>query len=55
MWKDANVIPLYKCGDKSADKNYRSISLTSVVFVLVAFGFYINEEKVISYQPELGK
>ena len=31
MWKDANFIPLYKCGDKSAAKNYRPISLTSVV------------------------
>ena len=29
--KDANVIPLYKRGDKSAAKNYRPISLTSVV------------------------
>ena len=31
VWKDANVIPLYKRGDKSAAKNYRPISLTSVV------------------------
>ena len=30
-WKDANVFPLYKCGDKSDAKNYRPISLTSVV------------------------
>ena len=29
--EDANVIPLYKCGNKSAAKNYCPISLTSVV------------------------
>ena len=29
--EDANVIPLYKCGNKSAAKKYCPISLTSVV------------------------
>ena len=31
MWKDTNVIPLYKRGDKSDAKNYRPVSLTSMV------------------------
>ena len=31
FWKVANVIPLYKCGNMSAAKKYRPISLTSVV------------------------
>ena len=26
VWKDANVIPLYKRGDKSSAKNYHPIS-----------------------------
>ena len=31
VWKDVNVVPLHKRGDKSDAKNYRPISLTSVV------------------------
>ena len=31
MWKDTNVVPLYKRGDKSDAKNYRPVSLTSMV------------------------
>ena len=30
-WKKAYVIPIYKKGSKSDPKNYRSISLTSIV------------------------
>lgn len=29
-WKDANVVPIYKKGDKSKASNYRPVSLTSV-------------------------
>ena len=31
MWKDTNVVPLYKRGDKSDAKNYWPVSLTSMV------------------------
>ncbi len=30
-WKSANVVPMYKKGDKSMAGNYRPISLTSVL------------------------
>jgi hypothetical protein len=30
-WKTAIVVPMYKGGDRSVVKNYRSVGLTSVV------------------------
>ena len=30
-WKDANVVTLFKKGDRSETKNYRPVSLTSIV------------------------
>ena len=30
-WLTANIIPIYKRGDKSLPVNYRSISLTSII------------------------
>ena len=29
-WKSANVVPIYKKGDRSKPENYRSVSLTSI-------------------------
>ncbi len=34
-WKSANVVPIYKKGDKSKVGNYRPISLTSVIGKLI--------------------
>ena len=31
LWKQANVVPVFKKGDRSENSNYRPISLTSVI------------------------
>ena len=31
VWKKANIVPLYKKGNRQCPLNYRSVSLTSVV------------------------
>ncbi len=31
MWRQANVIPIFKKGEKTLASNYRPVSLTSVV------------------------
>ena len=31
IWKKANIVPLYKKGDRQCPLNYRPVSLTSVV------------------------
>ena len=41
-WKIANIVPVYKKGDKSDVENYRPISLTS--FVMKVMEKYIRDE-----------
>ena len=41
-WKIANVVPVHKKGDKNCVKNYRPISLTSIVSKI--FKKYIHDE-----------
>ena len=31
-WRDANVVPIFKKGDRHQPSNYRPVSLTSVVY-----------------------
>lgn len=53
-WKDANVIPLYKKGDPSDVKNYRPISLCSIlgkVFekcILKYLNIFLSENNIIT-------
>ena len=40
-WKQANVVAVYKKGDKNTAANYRPVSLTSISCkTLEAFGFF---------------
>ena len=48
-WKLANVTPIFKKGDKSQPKNYRPISLTSVVCKLMET---IIRDKIVNFLEE---
>ena len=37
LWRQANVVPIFKKGDKAESSNYCPISLTSVVMSLVEY------------------
>ena len=41
-WKDANIMPLFKKGDKTSAENYRPISLTSVTCKLLEHIIHSN-------------
>ena len=50
-WKLANITPLHKKGPKTSTKNYRPISLTSVVSKLME---KIVRDKIMSHMEENG-
>ena len=41
-WKNANIVPLFKKGDKSKAENYRPVSLTSVTCKLLEHIIHSN-------------
>ena len=55
LWRQANVIPIFKKGDKAESSNYRPISLTSVVNKMLeaimarAIRKYLDEHKLTRY------
>ena len=57
IWKKANVVPLYKKGDKSDINNYRPVSLLSVVAkvferIIYKYVFMINLYHYVSITDE---
>ena len=43
-WRDAQVTPLFKKGEKANPSNYRPVSLTSIVFLyalVIPFGKFV--------------
>ena len=55
LWRQANVVPIFKKGDKAESSNYRPISLTSVVdkmleaIIARAFRKPLDEHKLIRH------
>ena len=40
MWKQANVVPIFKKGDRTIMSNYRPVSLTSFVEKILEYCKY---------------
>ena len=56
-WKEANIIPLFKKGSRNKSENYRPVSLTSVIFLLLErlikdhmVDFFVRHKLLISSQ-----
>ena len=55
LWRQANVVPIFKKGDKAESSNYRPISLTSVVdkmleaIIARAISKHLDEHKLIRH------
>jgi hypothetical protein len=59
-WKDSIIVPIYKNGEKTEGKNYRPISITSVIvriFERVLYGRYLNlvKDKINNMQAGFRK